>query len=80
MTDAQISALFTSLTRVIANATIEVQTLMAVTVLYSPAAALAIAPTRKAVREKWQPFLDSLGQSTPETLVDMLQKFEGSVQ
>lgn len=80
LTDQQITEMFKTVLRVVANIAIENDTLKTVLVLYSPQAALAIPQTREVVQKRWQPILDNLAESTPESLVDILQNFEGPVQ
>jgi hypothetical protein len=66
--------------RVVANAIIEISATQAVLALVNPEAVLALEPTRAAIREQWKSILDSLGESTPESIQDMLLKFEGRIQ
>jgi len=80
MTDEQLASLFNSFTLIFAKLMIEVQTLQGLWIAQNPNGRPAFDLTRGMIQKDWQPLLDSLGQSTPESLIDMLQKFEGTVQ
>jgi hypothetical protein len=80
MTPDQIAELFKSVSRTLVHLAIENETLMAVTVLHSQTAALAIPATREVIRQRWKPVLDNLEQTTPDSIEDMLLKYKGPVQ
>lgn len=80
ITQDQLTPIVRALLRMIANLSIDNAATQSVILLCSAEAASALVPTRDAIRRQWKPILDSLEQSTPESVEDMLRKFEGPVQ
>jgi hypothetical protein len=80
ITHDQLTPIIRALLRMIVNLSIENTATQSVILLHSPEAALALDPTRVAIQQQWQPILDNLEKSTPESVEDILRKFEGPVQ
>jgi hypothetical protein len=80
ITQDQLTPIVRALLRMIANLSIDNAATLSVILLYSAEAASALGPTRDAIRRQWKPILDSLEQSTPESIEEMLRKFEGPAQ
>jgi hypothetical protein len=79
-TPEQLMRVMRSLMRMTAIALIENAATQAAIVLVAPDVIQAIGPAREAIRKQWQPILDSLAESTPESLEDIFQRFEGPIQ
>jgi hypothetical protein len=79
-TPEQLMRVMRSLMRMTANSLIENAATQAAIVLVAPDVIQAIGPAREAIRKQWQPVLDSLAESTPESLEDIFQRFEGPIQ
>lgn len=68
------------LLRMIAHAQIENDITRAAMLKGDPQFVRDLASVRAEVQERWKPALDSLAEATPDSLDDILRKFEGPVQ
>jgi hypothetical protein len=66
--------------RILAKVHIETLATQAALIGISPESFQVLEQTREAIRALWKPVLDSLDESTPDSLEDMLRNFEGPLQ
>ncbi len=82
ITEDEFAPIVRSIMRMVAHSLIESIAIQTAVIAYThdPSFAEQVETAREAVRETWRPILDSLEQSTPESLGDILRKFEGPLQ
>jgi hypothetical protein len=69
------------LMRMNANAMIEIEAVRNVLLEMDPIqVAQRILPARDQARKHWKPLLDTISEAAPDSLEDILRKFEGPVQ
>jgi hypothetical protein len=71
------------LMRIVATALIENEATQAVMMALDPdkpQVALAFLAARREAQNKWQPLLDRVSEATPDSIDDILRKFEGPMQ
>lgn len=81
MTDEQLWKVVRSLIRMNAQTMIELDAVRNVLLLLDPTrVALAITPAREQAQTAWKGFLERIDRTAPDSLEDMLRKFEGPPQ
>jgi ribosomal protein S19E (S16A) len=81
ITEDEFAPIVRSIMRMVAHSLIESIAIQTAVIAYTQDASFAeqVETARDAVREIWRPILDSLEQSTPQSLADILREFEGPI-